>query len=166
MSILSTGDFEKVDEHNFVTLDSNTKAFLKAVKTSCKSVGHSEEATKYARRKCFAMLDLFGPNSLFITTTPDDECGFRVRLYTKPQNWVSVKNYSKYKPIGAALQWHLLFGGRGPFGKKGCYAPRATDFREERNPPQADSIVSVLIDSKLCTIHYYNITILQYCTIL
>jgi hypothetical protein len=57
-------------------------------------------------------------------------------------------------------------GGRGPLVKKGCYAPRATDFREERNPPQADSIVSVLIDSKLCTTQYYNITILQYCTIL
>jgi len=92
LSILSTGDFEKIDEHNFDTLDSNTKAFLKAVQTSCKSVGHSEEAAKYARRKCFAMLDLFGPNSLFITTTPDDECSFRVRLYTKPQNWVSLQN--------------------------------------------------------------------------
>jgi hypothetical protein len=34
-SILSTGDLEKVDKHNFVTLDLNTKAFLKAVKTSC-----------------------------------------------------------------------------------------------------------------------------------
>jgi hypothetical protein len=92
LSILSTGDFEKVDEHNFDTLDSNTKAFLKAVKTSCKSVGHSEEAAKYARRKCFAMLDMFGLNSLFLTTTPDDECSFRVRLYTKPQNWVSLQN--------------------------------------------------------------------------
>ena len=96
LSILSTGDFEKVDEHNFDTLDSNTKAFLKAVKTSCKSVGHSEEAAKYARRKCFAMLDIFGLNSLFLSTTPDDECSFRVRLYTKPQNWVSVQNLSKY----------------------------------------------------------------------
>ena len=93
LSILSTGDFEKVDEHNFDTLDLNTKAFLKAVKTSCQSVGHSEEAAKYARRKCFAMLDFFGLNSLFITTTPDDECSFRVRLYTKPQNWVSVQNF-------------------------------------------------------------------------
>ena len=41
-------------------------------------------------------------------------------------------------------------------GKKVCNAPRATDFREERNPPQADSIVS---NSKLCTIQYCNITI-------
>jgi len=96
LSILSTGDFEKVDEHNVDTLDSNTKAFLKAVKTSCRTVGHSEEAAKYARQKCFAMLDMFGLNSLFLTTTPDDECSFRVRLYTKHQNWVSVQNLSKY----------------------------------------------------------------------
>jgi hypothetical protein len=82
LSILSTGDLEKVDNHNFDTLDSNTKAFLKAVKTSCQSVGHSEEHAKYARRKCFALLDFFGLNSLFLSTTPDDECSFRVRLYT------------------------------------------------------------------------------------
>ena len=46
-------------------------------------------------------------------------------------------------------------------GKKVCNAPRATDFREERNPPQADSIVS---NNKLCTIQYCNITI-PYCDI-
>jgi hypothetical protein len=49
LSTLSTEDLEKVDEHNFDTLDLNTKDFLKAVKTSCQSLGHSEEATKYAR---------------------------------------------------------------------------------------------------------------------
>ncbi len=96
LSTLSTEDLEKVDEHNFDTLDSNTKDFLKVVKTSCQSVGHSEEATKYARRKCFATLDFFGLNSLFLSTTLDDECSFRVRLYTKLQNWVSVQNPPKY----------------------------------------------------------------------
>jgi hypothetical protein len=96
LSTLSTEDLEKVDEHNFDTLDSNTKDFLKAVKTSCQSGGHLEEAAKYARQKCFAMLDFFGLNSLFLTTTPDDGCSFRERLYTKPQNWVSVQNPSKY----------------------------------------------------------------------
>ena len=87
---------KKVDKHNFDTLDLNTKDFLKAVKTSCQSVGHLEEAAKHARQKCFAMLDFFALNSLFFSTTPDDECSFRVRLYTKPQNWVSVQNPSKY----------------------------------------------------------------------
>jgi hypothetical protein len=36
----------------------------------------------------------------------------------------------------------FLWGGRVRLGKKVCNAPPATDFREERNPPQADSIVS------------------------
>ena len=37
----------------------------------------------------FAMSDYFGLNSLFMSTTPDDECTFRVRLYCKPHYWVS-----------------------------------------------------------------------------
>ncbi len=59
LSTLSTETLEKINKHNFDTLDLNTKDFLKAIKTSCKSVGHSEEAAKYARRKCFSMLDFF-----------------------------------------------------------------------------------------------------------
>jgi hypothetical protein len=53
-------------------------------------MGHTEQAAKDARRRCFAMLDFFGLNSLFMSTTPDDECSFRVRLYCKPQYWVRV----------------------------------------------------------------------------
>jgi len=71
-----------------------------------------------------------------------------------------------YKPIGAAPRWHLFLGGRGPLVKKGCYAPRATDFREERNPPQAYSIVSINREYVVYhTILQYYHTILQYCTI-
>jgi hypothetical protein len=51
--------------------------------------------------------------------------------------------FSDYKPIGAAPGAFFCWGGRGHLGKKVCNAPRATDFREERNPPQADSIVRV-----------------------
>jgi hypothetical protein len=51
-------------------------------------MGHTDEAAKYARHCCFAMLDHHGLNSLFLTTTPDDECSFRVRLYAKPEDWV------------------------------------------------------------------------------
>ncbi len=40
-----------------------------------------------------------------------------------------------------------IFWGAGGLGVLirvlGSYAPRATDFREKRNPPQADIIVSV-----------------------
>ena len=52
-------------------------------------MGHTEEAAKYARRSCFALLDHFGLSSLFLSTTPDDECSFRVKLYSKPEIWVS-----------------------------------------------------------------------------
>jgi hypothetical protein len=37
----------------------------------------------------FAMLDYYGLNSLFLTTTPDDDCRIRVRLYAKPCDWGS-----------------------------------------------------------------------------
>ena len=53
-----------------------------------------------------------------------------------------IKYYDIDKPIGAAPRGHFFVGGgRGHLGKKGCNTPRATDFREERNPPQANSIV-------------------------
>ena len=54
-------------------------------------MGHNEQAAKDARRQCFAILDFFGLNSLFISTTPDDKCSFRVRLYCKPHYWVSSR---------------------------------------------------------------------------
>ena len=56
----------------------------------------------------------------------------------------------------------FVLGGEGGLSSKKGVTLRggATDFREERNPPQADSIVSINRESKLCTIQYYNITIL------
>ena len=58
-----------------------------------------------------------------------------------------------------------FFGGEG-----GLLAKKGVTLRELRISEKKEilrkPIVSVLIDSKLCTIHYYNITILQYCTIL
>jgi hypothetical protein len=81
LSMLSTESFEKIDEENNTNnLDETNKGFLKGLETTCRSMGHIVE---------FAMLDYFGLNSLFLSTTPDDECSFRVRLYSKPQNWVS-----------------------------------------------------------------------------
>ena len=50
----------------------------------------------------------------------------------------------------------FFFGGRGWLGIKGCNAPRATDFREETNPPQADSEVYC----KRIILVPYNISIL------
>jgi hypothetical protein len=53
-------------------------------------MGHTDEASKYARHCCLAMLDYHGLKSFFSTTKPDDECSFRVRLYAKPRDWVSA----------------------------------------------------------------------------
>jgi len=44
---------------------------------------------------------------------------------------------------GCAVGAIFRGGGTGHFDKGVSYTPRATDFREERNPPQADIIVSV-----------------------
>jgi hypothetical protein len=89
LSTISMSELKKINEDKTDHLNANTKSLMKAISTSCRAMGHTKEAAKYARRCCFAMLDHYGLNSLFLSTTPDDECSFRVRLYTKPQNWVS-----------------------------------------------------------------------------
>jgi hypothetical protein len=76
LSALSTEDFEKIKDNNTDNLDATTKCFLKAISTSCKAMGHTEQAAKDARWRCFSMLDYFGLNSLFLSTTPHNECSF------------------------------------------------------------------------------------------
>lgn len=71
-------------------LNSYATTFLKAVSTSCRSMGHTKESAQYARRKCFAMQDYHSMHSLFFTITPDDECSFRIRLYVNAGELVSI----------------------------------------------------------------------------
>jgi hypothetical protein len=66
----------------------NYQAFVKGLSTSCRALGYTPEAAKYARRECFALSDYFGLNSLFLTVSPCDECSFRVRLFAAPGEWV------------------------------------------------------------------------------
>ena len=89
LSTLSMSNLEKINDNKTDHLNANTKSLMSAISTSCRAMGHTEEAAKYARRCCFALLDCYGLNSLFLSTTPDDECSFRARLYCKPENWVS-----------------------------------------------------------------------------
>jgi hypothetical protein len=89
LSTLSMTELEKINDNKIDHMNSNTRGPLKAISTSCRAMGHTEEAAKHARWCCFAMLDHYKMSSLFISTTPDDECSFIVRLYCKPQNWVS-----------------------------------------------------------------------------
>jgi hypothetical protein len=90
LSTLSMENLEKFDDNNADRLDAATKGLMRAISTSCRVMGHTKEAAKYARQCCFAMLDYYELNSLFLSTTPDDECSFRVQLYSKPQNLVSL----------------------------------------------------------------------------
>jgi hypothetical protein len=83
LSTLSTEHFEQIKDINTHNLDATTKCFIKVISTSCKAMGHTEQAAKDARQCCFAMLDYFGLKSLFLSTTPDNKCSFRVRLYCK-----------------------------------------------------------------------------------
>jgi hypothetical protein len=78
LSTLSMSDLEKVNDNNTDRLDATTKGLLNAMTTSCRAMGHNEEAAKYARQCCFAMLDYYGLKSLFLSTTPDNEFSFRV----------------------------------------------------------------------------------------
>jgi hypothetical protein len=109
LSMLSTESFEKFDVvNNTNNLDETTEGFLKGVKTTCRSMGHTVDAAKFARRCMLAMLDYFGLNSLFMSTTPDDECSFRLRLYLKPQNWVSTYNLGT-KTLYSNLELYVYF---------------------------------------------------------
>ena len=53
-----------------------------------------------------------------------------------------LSSFLFHKPIGAAPLRHLFVGEGGIL--VWFNAPLAAGFREKRNPPQADSIVSVL----------------------
>ena len=64
-----------------ISATSEAESFLTSVTSSCKSIGHTAEAAKEARKKCYALGDRFGPHSIFFTVTPDDECSFNVRMY-------------------------------------------------------------------------------------
>ena len=76
-------------------------------------------------------------------------------------------NYYLYKPIGAAPRWPPFFGGEGGLLAKKGVTLRGLRISEKKEILRKLTVVSVLIDSKLCTMQYCNITILlQYCTIL
>ncbi len=63
-SSLTVKDLEQVQDGNMDRLNDNKKGLLKAISTSCKAMEHTDEASKYVRRCCLAMLDYHGLNSL------------------------------------------------------------------------------------------------------
>ncbi len=49
LSTLTTEDFEQIKDNNTDNFDATTKCFLKAISTTCKDMGHTEQAAKDAR---------------------------------------------------------------------------------------------------------------------
>lgn len=70
--------------------NASTDRLLNAINTTCRALGHSPEAAKFARKCYFAFMDHWGLNSLFLSVTPDDLCNFRIRLYVRPESYVSA----------------------------------------------------------------------------
>jgi hypothetical protein len=58
LSTLSIENLETLDDNNSDRLDATTKGLLKAISTSCRTMGHTKEAAKYARRCCFCNVGL------------------------------------------------------------------------------------------------------------
>jgi hypothetical protein len=65
LSKLTVEDLGLVQEDNTDNLHENTKGLLKTNSKSCKAMGHTGKAAKYAQHCCFAILDYYGLNSLF-----------------------------------------------------------------------------------------------------
>ncbi len=49
LSSLSAEDFEQINENNNDNLNPTAKSFLKAISTTCRAMGHTEQAAKHAR---------------------------------------------------------------------------------------------------------------------
>ena len=64
------------DNRMYTSYSNVINMFFNSVSTSCRPIGHSNEAAKYARRQYFILWDRFGAQSLFYTLTPDDEYSF------------------------------------------------------------------------------------------
>ena len=69
------------------------EVYLQTVSASCAPVGNSNEAADYGRKKYMALWNLFGPGAIFLTTSPCDECSFRMKLFatSKPHKLPSLE---------------------------------------------------------------------------
>ena len=70
--------------------------YLNAVEASCKPVGYSALNARIHRRQHFAMDNLFGGHSIFLTTTPCDECTFRVQIFANAGKEQTLPNLRDY----------------------------------------------------------------------
>ena len=73
-----------------------TDRLLNAINTTCRALGRSPEAAKFARKCYFAFMDHYGLNSLFMSVTLDDLCCFRIQLRVKPASFVSSTRFNLF----------------------------------------------------------------------
>lgn len=76
--------------------------FLKTLKATCGSMAHSNEASRQARSKFFALHMRFGLPSVMFTVTPDDSYSLRIRMMAT-NDWVS----SKFEMMNLILLWWI-----------------------------------------------------------
>jgi hypothetical protein len=57
LSTLSMTDLEKINKNKTDHLSANMRSLLKAISTSCRAMGQTEEAAKYVWWCCFEVLD-------------------------------------------------------------------------------------------------------------
>jgi hypothetical protein len=55
--------------------------FLSSVTTSCRPLGHSNEAAVFARKQYMAYCDMLGIPGVFFSVTPDDSMSFRIKVF-------------------------------------------------------------------------------------
>ena len=90
---LTKEDIESASEDSDKSVTDQMTFFIKSIATSCRALGHTPEVTKLAGSRSFAMLECLGLSSVYLTVSPSDECSFQVRLYTKPQEWMSGRDF-------------------------------------------------------------------------
>jgi hypothetical protein len=88
LTTLSTEHFEQIKDNNTDNLDATQNVSKKQYQRHAKLWATLNKQQKMLDNAVLQMLDYFGLNSLFLSTTPDNKCSFRLRLYCKPQYWV------------------------------------------------------------------------------
>ncbi|NND76574.1 MAG: hypothetical protein HKN39_00125, partial [Flavobacteriales bacterium] len=80
--------------------------FLSSVTTSCRPLGHSNEAAAFARKQYMAFCDTLGLPAIFFSVTPDDSMSFRIKVFVRSGNEVKLPslNWSDEECI---LDFHL-----------------------------------------------------------
>ena len=88
-------ELQAASDENDPKISTMVSKLMRSISTSCRALGYTPEAAQFARRCGFAMQDYYGLNSVFLTITPDDQCNYRIKLFTRPGEEVS--NYIFWK---------------------------------------------------------------------